>query len=170
MNVLTGNKMQYDFHVTKAKYFGALNGLLGKIGTSSAIHVALSLTAAKCFPILTYGLEAVKIKKSQLSNFCFVYNAIFVKLFSTFDKLIIEQCQYYTNVLPFQYRLDQMRINFLVSVSTSLESPANILFNLLGQHELQCLCDIYRIGIGSTQAYRTYKIWTAFRENVEQKI
>ena len=54
---------------------------------------------------------------------CFVYNAIFVKLFSTFDKLIIEQCQYLTGVLPFQYRLDQIRINFLFSLSDSLASP-----------------------------------------------
>ena len=101
INVLAGKNLHYDFHLTKAKYFGALNSLLGKIGTSSNIQVALSLTAAKCFPILTYGLEAITISKSQLSNMCFVYNAIFVKLFSTFDKLIIEQCQYHTGVLPF---------------------------------------------------------------------
>jgi hypothetical protein len=166
INIVTGKNMQYDFHVTKAKYFGALNNLLGKIGTSSALHVALSLTAAKCFPILTYGLEAINIKKSQLSNFCFVYNAIFVKLFSTFDKLIIAQCQYYTGVLPFQYRLDQMRINFLLSISTSVESPANILFNLFGNRDLEFLCEKYKIRVGSTQENRTYKIWTAFGNNI----
>ena len=86
----------------KAKYYGALNSLLGNIGTSSEIQVALSLTAAKCFPILTYGLEAITISKTQLSKLCVVHNAIFVKLFSIFDKLIIEQCQYHTGVLPFQ--------------------------------------------------------------------
>ena len=140
IHVLASKNLHYDFHVTKAKYFGALNSLWGKIGTSSDIQVALSLTAAQCFPILTYGLEAITISKSQLSNMCFVYNAIFVKLFSTFDKLIIEQCQYHTGVLPFLYRLYQMRINFQFSLNDSLVMPANVLFKLLGNHELEILC------------------------------
>ena len=169
INVLAGKNLHYDFHLTKAKYFGALNSLLGKIGTSSNIQVALSLTAAKCFPILTYGLEAITISKSQLSNMCFVYNAIFVKLFSTFDKLIIEQCQYHTGVLPFQYRLDQMRINFLFSLSDSLSSPANVLFMLLGNHELEILCVKYKIKSDSTHSNRTYRIWTAFGDTIKLK-
>lgn len=100
---------------------------------------------------------------------CFVYNAIFVKLFSTFDKLIIEQCQYHTGVLPFQYRLDQMRINFLFSLSDSLSSPANVLFMLLGNHELEILCVKYKIKSDSTHSNRTYRIWTAFGDTIKLK-
>ena len=117
--------------------------------------------------ILKYELEAITISKSQLSNMCFLYNDIFVKLFSTFDKLIIEQCQYHTGVLPFQYRL--MRINFLFSLSDSLSSPANVLFKLLGNHELEILCPKYKIKIDSTHANRTYRIWTAFGDNIKFK-
>ena len=63
MTILSGKSLKYDFHPVKAKFFGSLNSIFGKIGTSVSIRVLLHLTYSKCSPILTYGLEAVNISK-----------------------------------------------------------------------------------------------------------
>ena len=47
------------------KFYRNLNSLLGKIGTQSSIGVSLSLIAAQCTPRLTYGLESVRLTKSE---------------------------------------------------------------------------------------------------------
>ena len=40
---------------------------------------------------------------------------------------------------------------------------------LLGNHELEILCVKYKIKSDSTQANRTYRIWTAFGDNIKLK-
>ena len=40
-------KMNYNFRVRKAKYFGAVNNVLGKIGTCNNASLVLSLMASK---------------------------------------------------------------------------------------------------------------------------
>ena len=175
MSLTAGKSVRYDFHVKKVKFFGAINSILGKIGTSS-LNVALSLTEAKCFKILTYvrfnivSLKAWGHKFNKISNnkSFFVFNTIFVKLFSTFDKSVIQQCQFYTGFLPLNYKLDMMRINFLIALRANCVSPACILFNLLGRQELDILCDNYSIAAVSTHTNRSYKIWSAFSESISQ--
>ncbi len=156
---LAGKDIRYDFHQTKAKFFGALNSLLGKIGTASQVALTLSLTESKCFPILTYGLESLSLNRTQLSSLCYAYNAIFVKVFSTFDRNIIEQCQFYTGILPLQYRYDLMRINFLFTLNCISASPANTIFNLFGFEDLVTLCEKYGISHDSLPASRSRIVW-----------
>ena len=159
---LAGKDIRYDFHKTKSKYFGALNSLLGKIGTKSKETLTLSLVTSKCFPILTYGLEAMRINKTQLSNLSYVYNAIFVKLFSTFKRDIIEQCQFYTGFLPLQYRYDLMRLNFLFTLNSNVVSPANTIFKLLGVEDLSLLCKKYGIHMNLGFPNRSRAVWQHF--------
>ena len=56
-----GRKVNYDFHIKKAKYFGAINNILGKIGTCDNANLVLSLMTSKCSSILTYNLEALSL-------------------------------------------------------------------------------------------------------------
>src|ERR1700721_4588288 len=106
------------------------------------------------FQNLTYDLEAINLTESQLANLCFVFNTIFVKLFSTFDKYVIEQCKFYTGFLPLNYKLDIMRINFLIALKENSSSPASILFKLLGTQDLSTLYDKYTIPACSTHNNR----------------
>ena len=92
--LVAGRKLKYDFHGRKAKYFGAVNAILGKIGNSNNAPLVLALLASKCTPILTYSLEAICLQKSALDNICYISNAIYSKGFKTFDKSIIEQCRW----------------------------------------------------------------------------
>ena len=96
LTILAGKCLRYSFHPAKAKFFGSLNNILGKVGTSANARVLLHLTYSKCSPILTYGLESIHIEKKTRENLNYVHNSIFAKIFGTFDKSVIEQCHYYT--------------------------------------------------------------------------
>jgi len=117
--------LQYVFHPVKAKSFGALNSILGKVGTRASERVLLHLTYSKCSSILFYGLEAIKISKKACDNLNYVHNSIFVKLFKSFENSIIEQCHYYMGYLSFDTALELRRLQFLENVSKSPPSPAN---------------------------------------------
>jgi hypothetical protein len=166
ISFLAGKDIRYDFHHTKSKYFGALNSLLGKIGTTSQETLTLSLVTSKCFPILTYGLETLKLNKTQLFSLCYSYNAIFVKLFSTFKRDIIEQCQFYTGFLPLQYLYDLMRMNFLVTLNSDFVSPAITIFNLCGFDELLSLYSKYGVSVKCNHASRERAVWQSFADYI----
>ena len=65
--IVSGKSFNYDLHNTKLKYFRALNGLLGKMGSSPNIQLTLSLINSFCTPVLCYGIEAMLLTKMQLS-------------------------------------------------------------------------------------------------------
>jgi exonuclease III len=165
---MAGKDIRYDFHQTKAKFFGSLNSLLGKIGTVSQVALTLSLTTTMCYPILTYGLESLSLNKTQFSSLCYAHNAIFVKVFSTFDRKIIEQCQFYTGILPLQYKYDLMRINFLFTLSNNYVSPANIIFHLFGFHDLVSLCTQYAITYDASPASREHAVWQRYSDYISK--
>ena len=60
--LVAGRKLNYSFHIKKAKYFGAVNSVLRKIGTCNNAGLVLSLMASKCSPILqSRGPESTQI-------------------------------------------------------------------------------------------------------------
>ena len=71
-NFIAGRHLCCDLHPVKAKFFGALNAIFGKLGPSPPIHVALSLVFSKCSPILLYGLESLNISKAQQNNIDYI--------------------------------------------------------------------------------------------------
>ena len=88
--------IKYNLHRVKQKYFKCLNGLLGKMGSSPNIQLTLSLINTFCTPVLCYGLEAMRLNKTQLNSLSFSYNSGFMKLFSFYNTKIIMQCQYFS--------------------------------------------------------------------------
>jgi len=61
LTIMTGKTLQYNFHPVKAKFFGALNSILGKVDTRASERVLLHFTYSKGSSILSYGLEAIII-------------------------------------------------------------------------------------------------------------
>ena len=78
LSFVTGLSLRCDFHKAKAKYFGALNSILGKLGKSPPKSLVLSLAASNCSPILSFGSEACNLTKSQVANLAFVENSIYM--------------------------------------------------------------------------------------------
>ena len=87
----------------------------------------------------------MSLPKSTLSHLCYVYSAIYSKLFKTFDKTIIAQCQLQFGYLPLVFELDLKRLNFLHKLSLTEESPASLLFNLVAKDDLTMINKKYGI-------------------------
>jgi len=54
--IMAGKKVSCDRHPAKAKFFGATNSMLSKIGTKSPLPLSLSLLFAKTEPIIMYSM------------------------------------------------------------------------------------------------------------------
>jgi len=77
LTFITVLSLKCDFHKSKGRFFGSLNLILGKLGTSPPEALDLSLTSSNCSPILSFGIEACNITKSQIANLSFVNNSVF---------------------------------------------------------------------------------------------
>lgn len=130
-----GQSLTCDLHPSKAKYFGALNAILSKLSPFPPIHVTLALLSSKCVPLLFFGMESISLSKAQRANIDFVYNAQFSKLFHTFDKNIISQCQFYTGYLPASLLLDNRKLNFLINIATGPQSQTKFLLKYVSQKD-----------------------------------
>ena len=170
--MLAGKSLKFDFHLKKAKYFGALNNVLGKIGNSSNACLVLSLVSSKCNPILGYGLEAIRINNSTLNNISYVFNAVYTKLFGSFDKSVIAQCQWYCGYLPLCYDIDLKKMHFLNNLLSG-SSPASIVFKREANIDLLQLTTKYRIDLairdGATRPTVSWKraVWSAFEASLQ---
>jgi len=107
------------FSPVKTKFFGDTNNIFSKLGGSAPINISLSLLYVKCVPLLTYGLESITLNKSSKSNLANVLNSMFFKVFKSFNKSIIELCQYYC---AFHYYYFVKRLKFLSAVKNCSSS------------------------------------------------
>ena len=74
-------------------------------------------------PVLSYGMEALSLNKSQRQSIDHPWNKSFVEISSTFDNRIVRECQYYGGFLPISLMIDIRRmslINKLYLIDNSL--------------------------------------------------
>ena len=76
------------------------------------------LTALK--KILLYASEVLSWNAKKVRSMSFVYNQAFFKIFKTFDPVVIRNCQFYMNILPFDLLLDLRRLHFLDNVNNAI--------------------------------------------------
>ena len=77
----------------KKSFYCSANAIMGKVGRIASEEVILQLLQTKCIPILLYGLEALKLNKSDISSLDFTINRFFMKLFKTTNINIIAKCR-----------------------------------------------------------------------------
>jgi len=80
----------------KRSFFGAVNGLFGKLLNLASETVILQLVRSKCMPILLYGLESCQLSNADLRSLDFTFNRLFMKLFKTNSIDVAEACQSFT--------------------------------------------------------------------------
>jgi len=64
---------------------------------------------------------------------------MFFKVFKSFNKSIIEQCQYYCGYLPFYYYYSVKRLKFLTAVKNGSFSRVQFLLEWVGAGEFDVL-------------------------------
>jgi hypothetical protein len=165
--VIVANKIfKCDPHSAKVKFFRSLNGVLGKIGTCTDINVSLSLVSSFCTPVLLYGFDTGALSKSQVDKLAYPFCSIYYKLFNTFDKQTIVQCQFYTGQLPLKYLLHVRFLSFLKGLKNVPFSPANLLFEWFGKAERQSIAESYGIVSNDSPSAIRRKIWNVFEHEI----
>jgi len=152
------------------KFFRALNGLLGKIGTKNSPSVAISLVNSFANPVLIYGLETGILSSQQVEKLKYPYNSIYMKLFDTFDNNTISHCQFYFQQLPLEHLLNLRFLTFCHNIVTCCcHSPACTLFYLCGSSEFKAVADSY--GIDTNDSLLSYKrnVWQKFKNELDNK-
>lgn len=102
-----------NFDHAKMKYFRTSNAILGKLGKQRNPAVALQLISSISVPVLTFGLEALSLNKTQRQSLNHPWDSTFMKIYGTFDIRIVQQCQNFGGFLPISQTADLKRCEFL---------------------------------------------------------
>ena len=97
--------------------------------------VTLSLIDSFCAPLLSYGIESFDLRKADYNYLDSAYDAAFAKIFTSCDKNIIRNCQFYCGLLPFNLRIDIRRLKFYAKLSSIQNDSVRGLYVLCGTHE-----------------------------------
>ena len=162
----SGRKFKCNLHHSKVKYFRSLNSILGNVSMSSSINVTLSLVSAFATPVLLYGLETGCLNSTELDKLNYPFRSIYVKLFSTFDSNIIEQCQYFTWQLPLKMLVHLKCLNFCSRLNAERYSPASLLYSWLGKRERNDMAKLYDISVSDKPCLFYNRIWSSFKKKL----
>ena len=165
VSLVSANNPKYNLQNVKQKYFRALNGIFGKVGTQADVSVIISLINSFCVPVLLYGLDAFKLNKAGYTTLESAYSAAFSKLFSTNNADVIRETQFFCGALPLKFRIDLRRINFLITLKESNNLLIRVLSRLSGEYELNKLLTKYRLNIKDNHTNRVNKLWKCFEES-----
>ena len=111
MYVMAATRFRCNFDKAKAKFYRTSKAILSKLGSQRNPYVALHLIETTAGPILTYGLEALQLNKTEMASIEHPWSRTFMKMFWTFDIKIVKQCQMYV-FFKIEYRNDMQQINF----------------------------------------------------------
>jgi len=79
--IVKPHSFRCSFSHSKQSFFGAVNGVFGKLMNLALKVVILKLVKSKCLPILLYGLECCNLRSADLHSLDFMYNKLFMKTF-----------------------------------------------------------------------------------------
>ena len=82
----------------------------------------MSLVKTFLMPILLYGIEALNLNVSTSSNLDSPLRQAFYKVFKTFEKVTVDYCMYYTNILPPRCEFMYRKFQFLIKNRSSVKS------------------------------------------------
>ncbi len=163
MIVTSSSIFKCNLHENKANFFKASNCLLSRVGTSN-IAVLMSLVIAKCMPMLTYGINAMMLKKYECDKIDNCLDLFLAKLFRTFNKNILRQCLYYTGYLPVSLSVALVKMKFLKSFAQLDKYNCTLFYfsKSIGQDELLSLFAKYNINDIDSPRIRKLKMWNFF--------
>ena len=111
--------------------------------------------ASIALPTLTYSMEALSLSNTQLGKLGHPWERTFMKLFSTFDNKVIQQCQFYTNVLPIRHYYVIRQISFLNNLLLTQNHVLQTLHNSFGKIELDKLASMFECNVNIlTKSFR----------------
>jgi len=92
----------------------------------------------------------------------YLFSSIYTKLFDTFDKSVIMQCQFYTGQLPLKYVLDLKFLNFINGWRYLNDSSAKLFYDWFGVDEYKSITSKYDIVCTDNNSDFRSQIWLTF--------
>jgi hypothetical protein len=117
LSMVPAKQLKINMQNRKQKFFRALNAIFSKVGGSASPSVVISLAESYWVPVLLYGLDCVELPKSMLQSLENAYSQLYSKLFHTYSKNIIKQCQFFTGQISVELKIANRRLNFLRKMS-----------------------------------------------------
>ena len=143
----------------------------GKIGLKSSPLVIISLIESYCVSVLLYSAESFWWSKSMLNCYESCYSLAFMKIFKTFDKKIVEQCQYYMGQLPIELKIASKQISFFNSLRTSPNMICRYLSGITDKRfELCNKYNIANVDGYSNKMYLKKHLWSFFANSVHSDV
>ena len=161
--IKTGRTLKFNTDPSKGKFYGCMNEILHKVGSRET--VAIDLCNSYCVPMLLYAVEAMNLTKTERLRLSSPFNRLFSKLFKSFDKSIVQQCQYYMSCLPLEYVIDLRLCKFLYKLQT-LDNHLIQLFAGNAKRELTEICLKYNLDNNNSRSWRE-SIWVHFSRIIE---
>ena len=124
----------------------------------------ITLINSYCVPILLFSLEAVDLRKRDILRLINAYNQCFHKVFNTWDRDVIKQCQSFMSLLPMDLLLVVNKFNFLVNKSKSMDHWSLVYHKMITQ-ELNELCSKYNVVLnvtGNSKNFIKESVWNFF--------
>ena len=132
-------KFAVDSKHSRSGFYKSFNAIYSKVSRAKE-NVILSLVKTFCMPTLLYGIEALNLNVSTLSNLDSPLRQAFYKVFKTYDKVTIDYCMYYTYFLPPRYEFLYRKIKFLIKNRSSVNNLVFFWCKFRVVHELELLC------------------------------
>ena len=166
VHFVSGNNIKCNLQIIRQKYFRALNGIFGKVGTRASPMIILSLVDSFCVPLLSYGMAAFIPKLAMYNTLESAYTAAFAKIFRSYDKGVIRNCQSYSGSLPFCYKIDINRLQFYANLCKTDNISVRSLFGRWGKQEFSVLLSKYNLSANDSSSTWKNLIWTVFTNSV----
>ena len=94
-------------------------------------------------PSLTYGIEAISLNKTQIVTLEHPWTRIFMRLLTTFDQSIVQQCQFFMGHLPIRHTYSLQRMHFLTNIASSNNNLISLLYEIFGRSDIRIIADQY---------------------------
>ena len=107
--------------------------------------------------VLLYGLDCVELPKAVLHSLENAYSQLYSKVFHTFNKDIIKQCQFYFGQMPIELKIANRRFNFLRKIC--LNDGTYCKYFDLKNIELVLLINKYCCTRDGQKYYKYYVCW-----------
>jgi len=153
-----------DWSSSKKAFFCSTNAILGRLGTSAPPSVLLKLINSVGTPSLLYGISTTTLNKSELISLKFAYDSVYHKIFKSFDKNVVLNCQFFSGYLPFAFLMDLNRLCFLSKLVNNNFLFDNYNLDRNDFNDYLSLMTKYHISPTDSKNLIKRKFWSAFSD------
>jgi len=154
--IVAAAKFKCSFDTAKSKYYRSANAILAKLGNSNNKPVTLKLISTMALPCLTYSLEALSLNKTELTSLNSPWTRAFEKIFKTFDKDVIKQCQLYTGYMPMLHMYALKVMSFINKLNLTGNIMLQTLSSNLSTDDVSRLAQLFNTSLADFSSnYRT---------------